>query len=403
MSAGRTAAALLALLLCTAGVAACEAPRQQAKCGWMSQRQDGAGRTAVLLDTTNSTRAGGPAAQSPDYADALRPMADDAVHRRDTISIAPFSGTTADLAWTAKDRSTDWQEGVKNTVNQQSREKEAGGCIGADLATAAASPPLAKGSDIAKAISLAAGWLRDGKGAKHLVVATDGLANTGCANLVHANFANAQEIDAIARECAGGDLKPGTLDGVTVEFVGIGKPAAQQPVPTTEQVAWLSQLWQKVCTGAGGRCTVSTTSVTSAGTGDGTPPSKSVEDPSVPFDPSRSVYSISAAQFDTDQTTLRASAMDLILQISVEIRDRPNLKVEVFGYADPRGSAGHNQDLSQRRAEAVAAALQRNKVPGVTPRGLGVTQSCPFPIEVPAGAGDDEKLQCFRRVDIVAT
>jgi len=63
--------------------------------------------------------------------------------------------------------------------------------------------------------------------------------------------------------------------------------------------------------------------------------------------------------------------------------------VQVAGYTDPSGSAGYNQRLSLRRANAVAAELQRDGVPQgiIIIGGHGETGNAPTP-------GQD------RRVDI---
>lgn len=55
--------------------------------------------------------------------------------------------------------------------------------------------------------------------------------------------------------------------------------------------------------------------------------------------------------------------------------------VQVTGYASPPGSAGYNQRLSLRRANAVAAQLQRDGVPqaALVVSGQGETSSAPTP------------------------
>ena len=55
--------------------------------------------------------------------------------------------------------------------------------------------------------------------------------------------------------------------------------------------------------------------------------------------------------------------------------------VQVTGYADPSGSAGYNQRLSLRRANAVAAGLAQDGVPGnaIVVSGAGETTAGPTP------------------------
>lgn len=62
--------------------------------------------------------------------------------------------------------------------------------------------------------------------------------------------------------------------------------------------------------------------------------------------------------FDTDKDTLRPEAvteLDKIVEVLTFYEDAP---VEIVGHTDSRASDAHNQDLSERRAEAVAAYLR---------------------------------------------
>ena len=58
--------------------------------------------------------------------------------------------------------------------------------------------------------------------------------------------------------------------------------------------------------------------------------------------------------FDKDAATIRSSAEDNLKQIASSINKRyKGGEVRVFGFTDAAGSAGHNQELSRQRAEAV--------------------------------------------------
>jgi OOP family OmpA-OmpF porin len=328
------------------------------------------------------------------------------VDRRDTVSVAGFSGTESDLGWTVRDRSTDWQLDNPNTDNQRDRRVEAAGCLHGAVSAAQASPPRSPDTDILRAISAAADWLRQGPGPRHLIVATDGLVTTGCASLVHARLRSDTEIDAMVRACQQAqELRPDELTGVDVALLGVGRSAPHQPVPTPAAVQWLARLWQRLCTAAGTTCQVSTASV--AGTGDTAPaaPAPSVTDAVVPFgDGNRVVYSVPAAGlFDSGRWTVRAAALALLVEIAVSTRTGGQAKVVVNGYADPRGSTGDNLVLSQRRADAVRDVLVANGLTEVEAHGLGETTVCPDNHTVGADTGSDADLQCARRVDIVVT
>jgi outer membrane protein OmpA-like peptidoglycan-associated protein len=73
----------------------------------------------------------------------------------------------------------------------------------------------------------------------------------------------------------------------------------------------------------------------------------------------------------------------------------PTLEVEVHGFADPRGSSTFNLDLSQRRAEAVLAALKEGGVDEqrIHVNAHGKTMST-------ATVGDTEAFAWERRVSI---
>lgn len=61
--------------------------------------------------------------------------------------------------------------------------------------------------------------------------------------------------------------------------------------------------------------------------------------------------------FRTDDTAIRAEDMGPLLKLGALAADVPDATLHVVGFADPRGDASYNDALSQRRAEAVAAAL----------------------------------------------
>jgi OOP family OmpA-OmpF porin len=61
--------------------------------------------------------------------------------------------------------------------------------------------------------------------------------------------------------------------------------------------------------------------------------------------------------FDTDKATLRSDGKPTILEIATLLKQDPSLKLAIEGHTDNVGDAKHNKELSQRRAEAVVAAL----------------------------------------------
>ena len=67
--------------------------------------------------------------------------------------------------------------------------------------------------------------------------------------------------------------------------------------------------------------------------------------------------------FDWDKATITADGMGVIQQAAAAFRSGAPVQIQVTGFADRSGSPGYNQRLSERRANAVAAALVRLGVP----------------------------------------
>lgn len=63
--------------------------------------------------------------------------------------------------------------------------------------------------------------------------------------------------------------------------------------------------------------------------------------------------------FATDSATLRPHAIDKLQPLADYLRGNPGVRVAIDGYTDSRGSAAHNQALSDRRADSVRAAFDQ--------------------------------------------
>jgi len=68
--------------------------------------------------------------------------------------------------------------------------------------------------------------------------------------------------------------------------------------------------------------------------------------------------------FAVDSATLRGDLTQDLADVAQSLLNYPNTTVQVIGHTDNTGSAAYNQDLSQRRAAAVASVLRNNGVPG---------------------------------------
>jgi outer membrane protein OmpA-like peptidoglycan-associated protein len=85
----------------------------------------------------------------------------------------------------------------------------------------------------------------------------------------------------------------------------------------------------------------------------------------------------------------------MVADVAADARGRPEVKVIVDGYTDTTGSQDHNQQLSEARADAVAAVLKRHGINGarISTRGFGESR-----LAVPTG--DQVKEAQNRRVVI---
>jgi OmpA-OmpF porin, OOP family len=61
--------------------------------------------------------------------------------------------------------------------------------------------------------------------------------------------------------------------------------------------------------------------------------------------------------FDTDKATLKATSTPALKEVAKLLTNRADLSVYVVGHTDMQGNLAYNRTLSQRRADAVVAAL----------------------------------------------
>jgi outer membrane protein OmpA-like peptidoglycan-associated protein len=75
------------------------------------------------------------------------------------------------------------------------------------------------------------------------------------------------------------------------------------------------------------------------------------------------IVTIGDVLFATNQATLTPNGMSTLRKLADVMSQNPNRTVLVEGFTDSTGSSSYNQELSQRRAEAVASALSGMGVP----------------------------------------
>jgi len=108
------------------------------------------------------------------------------------------------------------------------------------------------------------------------------------------------------------------------------------------------------------------------------------------------VMTLSDVLFDTGKATLKSGATRDLDRLAQALKDNQNTRVKIEGYTDSVGSDSYNQGLSQRRARAVADALQSRGVPADRYEVEGLGKEYPVATnDTPAGR------QQNRRVEIV--
>jgi outer membrane protein OmpA-like peptidoglycan-associated protein len=99
--------------------------------------------------------------------------------------------------------------------------------------------------------------------------------------------------------------------------------------------------------------------------------------------------------FDTAKTSISQHDKSALRELAKTMRENPELKLKLVGYADPRGADKYNQALSQKRAEEVRSFLTTSGLQPaqVTVEALGATTAF-YKKEL-------EKLQLERRVEMM--
>ena len=108
------------------------------------------------------------------------------------------------------------------------------------------------------------------------------------------------------------------------------------------------------------------------------------------------VITLGDVLFDTGQATLKPGANLVLDRLANFMSQNPQTKVRIEGHTDSTGSADFNQALSQRRADAVAIALENRGLSADRVRAIGRGQD--FPVASNSSAAGRQQN---RRVEIV--
>ena len=103
--------------------------------------------------------------------------------------------------------------------------------------------------------------------------------------------------------------------------------------------------------------------------------------------------------FDFDKATLRPAADKIMDQLAGALKG-VNSQVRIEGHTDAKGDDAYNQDLSERRAEAVVTALKQRSVTGAL-EAAGFGEGRPIAPNTKGGKDYPAGRQLNRRVEIV--
>ena len=100
--------------------------------------------------------------------------------------------------------------------------------------------------------------------------------------------------------------------------------------------------------------------------------------------------------FDTNGDTLKPGADEMVSRLSQFLQSHPDIKVRIEGFTDATGSDDYNEALSQRRAQAVATALESRGIASERLQVVGRGKSAPV-----AGNDTSAGRQQNRRVELI--
>ncbi len=262
-------------------------------------------------------------------------------------------------------------------------------------------------TDVLGAFYAGSEQLPDDGAARRLVVFTDGLVNTGCADL-----RSHQNVRDLVEGCQVGGKLP-QLSGIDLTLSGVGFPAFAEQALSTDQSLLLQDIWTVLCreTGAlpadSGSCV---RDLTGAGSSipvnalpEGEPdPAVAIRVPEVQRQgPAIEIAVPSDFLFGVDEDRLTSAAGAKLRGFVAGYLHPTPTKVVVVGHTDSSASARYNLALSSRRAESVRKALLKAGFKKVITSGRGEDQ--PLCKEVVDGKKDPSCMSRNRRVDIVIT
>ena len=102
--------------------------------------------------------------------------------------------------------------------------------------------------------------------------------------------------------------------------------------------------------------------------------------------------------FEFDKARLTANARGILDNVGDALTKAPEIKVEIGGHTDSKGSDEYNQKLSERRAKSVVEYLTSKGIAGGRMTSVGYGESKPV-----ADNATDEGRELNRRVELKVT
>lgn len=113
------------------------------------------------------------------------------------------------------------------------------------------------------------------------------------------------------------------------------------------------------------------------------------------FEEGRPTLTLEGVNFEFDSARLTADSHEVLNRVARSLREWPEVRVEIAGHTDDKGTYEYNMELSQRRAESVRDYLMSRGVGGsrLVARGYGKTR--------PVNTTDTEEARAQnRRVEL---
>lgn len=102
--------------------------------------------------------------------------------------------------------------------------------------------------------------------------------------------------------------------------------------------------------------------------------------------------------FAVDSATLSSGLTRDLQAVAGSLIRYPNSRIEAVGHTDNTGTAAYNQDLSQRRASAVADVLRQNGVPSGRLSAFGRGEDAPIATNLtPEGQAQNRRVEIIIR------